>query len=152
MRKTKLAELGTSIEEVAKFNIKKGSFIIYTKAGKEIKTPIKNMRGCVREACDYCYDFAAEFADISVGSIGSEFGWSTVITRTDAAKDLVKRAKKAGVIEMKKLSKEQVKAVRKLASYKKRGNLKNIYEKAEPIRILNMQLDPELLEAFLGGE
>jgi coenzyme F420-reducing hydrogenase beta subunit len=50
MRKTKLAELGTSIEEVAKFNIKKGSFIIYTKAGKEIKTPIKNMRGCVREA------------------------------------------------------------------------------------------------------
>jgi coenzyme F420 hydrogenase subunit beta len=152
MLKTKLDELGTSIEEVEKFNIKKGSFIVYTKAGKEIKTPIKNMRSCVREACDYCYDFAAEFADVSVGSIGSEFGWSTVITRSDAGKDLVKRAKKAGVIETKKLAEAQLKEIRKLASYKKQSNLKNIYEKAEPIRILNMQVEPEMLEEFLGGK
>jgi coenzyme F420 hydrogenase subunit beta len=152
MLMTKLEELGTSIKEVTKFNIKKGSFIVYTKAGKEIKTPIKNMRGCVREACDYCYDFAAEFADISVGSIGSEFGWSTVITRTDAAKDLVERAKKAGVIETKKLSEKEVNAVRKLASYKKQGNLKLIYDKCEPVRILNMQVEPERLGKFLGAE
>jgi len=152
MLKTKLAELGTGIEEVAKFNIKKGSFIIYTRDGKEIKTPIRKMRGCVREACDYCYDFAAEFADLSVGSIGSESGWSTVITRSDAAKDLVKRAEEAGVIESKKLSEEQVKEVRKLASYKKQGNLKHIYDKTEPIRILNMQVEPEMLERFLSGE
>jgi len=152
MLKNKLLELGTGIEDVEKFNIKKGSFIVYTKAGKELKTPIKNMRDCVREACDYCYDFAAEFADVSVGSIGSEFGWSTVITRTDAGKELVKRAEEEGAIEMKKLSESQLKDVRKLASYKKQGNLKNIYEKAEPIRILNMRVDPEMLEAFLGGE
>lgn len=44
-----------------------------------------------------CYDFAAEFADVSVGSIGSEFGWSTVITRSDAGKALVKRAEEEGV-------------------------------------------------------
>jgi coenzyme F420 hydrogenase subunit beta len=152
MLKNKLLELGTQIEDVVKFNIKKGSFIVYTKAGKELKTPIKNMRDCVREACDYCYDFAAEFADISVGSIGSELGWSTVITRSDAGKDLVKRAKKAGVIETKKLSKEQVNGVRKLASYKKQGNLKRIYDKCEPVRILNMQVEPEKLGKFLGGE
>ena len=152
MLKNKLLELGTQIEDVEKFNIKKGSFIVYTKAGKELKTPIKNMRDCVREACDYCYDFAAEFADVSVGSIGSEFGWSTVITRSDAGKGLVKRAEKEGAIETKKLSESQLKEVRKLASYKKQSNLKNIYEKAEPIRILNMRVDPEMLEAFLGGE
>jgi len=57
------------------------------------------MRDCVREACDYCYDFAAEFADVSVGSIGSEFGWSTVITRSDAGKELVKRAEEEGELE-----------------------------------------------------
>lgn len=152
MLRNKLLELGTQIEDVEKFNIKKGSFIVYTKAGKELKTPIKNMRDCVREACDYCYDFAAEFADVSVGSIGSEFGWSTVITRSDEGKELVKRAEEEGAIETKKLSESQLKAVRKLASYKKQGNLKNIYEKAEPIRILNMRVDPEMLEAFLGGE
>ena len=148
----KLEELGTSIAEVEKFNIKKGSFIVYTKAGKEIKTPIRKMRDCVREACNYCYDFAAEFADVSVGSIGSEFGWSTVITRSEAGKDLVKRAEAEGIIEAKKLTEEQINEVRKLASFKKRGNLKHIYEKTEPIRILNMLVEPEMLERFLSGE
>jgi len=148
----KLEELGTSIEEVEKFNIKKGSFIVQTKAGKGIKTPIRKMRECVREACNYCYDFAAEFADISVGSIGSEDGWSTVIMRSEAGEDLVKRAKKAGLIETEKLSEEQIEEVRNLASFKKRENLKHIYEKTEPISILNMQVAPEMLERFLSGE
>ena len=148
----KLEELGTSIEEVEKFNIKKGSFIVQTKAGKEIKTSIRKMRECVREACDYCYDFAAEFADISVGSIGSEDGWSTVILRSEAGKDLVKRAEAAGIIEAKKLTEEQIAEVRNLASFKKRENLKHIYEKTEPISILNMLVEPEMLERFLSGE
>jgi len=152
MLKNKLVELGTSIEEVEKFNIKKGSFILNTKAGKEIKTPIKKMRGCVREACDYCYDFAAEFADVSVGSIGSEFGWSTVIARSDAGKELVKSAEEEGVVETKKLTEEQVNEIRKLASYKKRGNLRYIFDKTEQIGILNMMVEPEMLEKFLSGE
>ncbi|MHC1623077.1 MAG: Coenzyme F420 hydrogenase/dehydrogenase, beta subunit C-terminal domain [Candidatus Methanospirareceae archaeon] len=152
MLKDKLEELGTSIEEVEKFNIKKGSFIVYTKDGKEIKTPIRKMRDCAREACNYCYDFAAEFADVSVGSIGSEDGWSTVITRSEAGGDLVKRAEEEGLIETKKLSEEQIKEVRNLASFKKRENLKHIYEKTEPIRILNMLVEPEMLEMFLSGE
>ncbi len=150
MLKNKLKELGTSIEEVEKFNIKKGSFIVYTKAGKEIKTPIKKMRDCVRDACNYCYDFAAEFADVSVGSIGSELGWSTVIMRSDAGEDLVKRAEEEGVIEVKKLTEKQIEEVRNLASYKKRGNLKNIYDKTDLFRILNMLVEPEMLEQFLG--
>lgn len=150
MLKNKLEELGTSIEEVEKFNIKKGSFIIHTKAGNEIKTPIKKMSECVREACNYCYDFAAEFADVSVGSIGSELGWSTVITRSDAGENLVKRAEEEGVIETKKLSEEQIEAVRNLASYKKRRNLKNINDKTGTVRILNMLVEPEMLEQFLS--
>ena len=148
----KLTELGTSIEEVEKFNIRKGSFIVQTKAGKELKTPIKKMRGYAREACNYCYDFAAEFADISVGSIGSEDGWSTVIVRSEAGKDLLTRAEEAGLIETNKLSAEHVAEVRNLASFKKRENLKHIYDKTEPIRLLNMLVDPEMLESFLCGE
>ena len=84
------------------------------------------MRDCMREACEYCYDFAAEFADLSVGSIGSELGWSTVILRSKVGVEIVKKAEAAGAIETKKLSKEQVKEVRRLASFKKRGNMKNI--------------------------
>lgn len=57
------------------------------------------MRDCMLEECEYCYDFAAEFADLSVGSIGSERGRSTVITRSDAGKELVKRAEEEGELE-----------------------------------------------------
>jgi len=152
MLRKKLEELGTRIEEVEKFNIKKGSFFVYTKGGKEIKTPIRKMRDCAREACNYCYDFAAEFADVSVGSIGSELGWSTVITRSEAGAEIVKKAEKEGVIEAKKLTEEQLKELKSLASFKKRENLKNIYDKTEPIRILNMQVEPEMLVGFLDDE
>ena len=66
--------------------------------------------------------------------------------------EIVKKAKAAGAIETKKLSKEQVKEVRRLASFKKRGNLKHIFDKTEPIGILNMMVEPEMLEKFLSGE
>jgi coenzyme F420 hydrogenase subunit beta len=152
MLTTVLEKLGTSFEDVEKFNIRKGSFIVYTKSGDELKMPVRKMRAYAREACNYCYDFAAEFADVSVGSIGSDDGWSTVIVRSDAGKDLLKRAEAAGLIETKKLSKEQIKNLKKLASFKKRENLKHIYEKTEPLSILNMQVEPELLERFLCGD
>ena len=149
---TVLEALGTSFEDVEKFNIRKGNFIVYTKSGETLKMPVRTMRAYAREACNYCYDFASEFADVSVGSIGSEDGWSTVIVRSDAGKDLLNRAEAAGLIETKKLSKERVADVKKLASFKKRENLKHIYEKTEPLSILNMQVEPELLGRFLGGD
>ena len=148
--KAKLAELGTRIEEVEKFNIKKGKFIVQTQEGKELKTPIKKLRDCVREACDYCYDFAAEFADLSVGSIGSELGWSTVIVRSEPGREAVKQAEEAGILETARLSEEQLEAVRGLASFKKQGNLKSIYEKAERVRIMNLEVEPEMLGKFFG--
>ena len=106
----------------------------------------------MREACEYCYDFAAEFADLSVGSIGSELGWSTVITRSKVGVEIVKKAKAAGAIETKKLAEEQINEVRKLASFKKRENLKNIYDKTDTVRILNLLVEPEMLKRFLCGK
>jgi len=50
----------------------------------------------------------------------------------------------------KKLSEEQIEAVRNLASYKKRRNLKNINDKTGTVRILNMLVEPEMLEQFLS--
>ena len=75
-----------------------------------------------------------------------------MITRSEAGKGLVKRAEQEGMIETKNLSEEQIKEVRNLASFKKRENLKNIYDKSESIGILNMLVEPEMLERFLSGE
>ena len=39
-------------------------------------------------------DFTSELSDISVGSVGSEEGWSTIIVRTDKGLELLKNAEK----------------------------------------------------------
>ena len=75
-----------------------------------------------------------------------------MITRSEAGAEIVKKAEKEGVIEAKKLTEEQLKELKSLASFKKRENLKNIYDKTEPIRILNMQVEPEMLVGFLDDE
>ncbi len=145
----RLKEHGVAIEEVEKFNIKKGKFIVQTSTGNELKIPIRKMRDCVREACNYCYDFAAEFADISVGSIGSEPGWSTVVVRSARGMELMEQMRDAGLIDIKELTESRIDEIRKLASYKKQENLKNIFARIGPVRVLNMELEPDLMGKFL---
>ena len=44
-----------------------------------------------KSVCSYCDDFTAQFADVSVGSVGSKKGYSTVIVRSKAGEKLVKK-------------------------------------------------------------
>ncbi len=53
----------------------------------------------IRNACFQCSDYAGAFADISIGHIGSEEGWNTLVIRTQRAKELVDLALKKGVLE-----------------------------------------------------
>ena len=57
------------------------------------------MKPLVRSNCEHCIDFASEYADISVGNVGSPKGYSTVIVRNDRAKQIFEEAIKAGLIE-----------------------------------------------------
>ncbi len=100
-----------------------------------------------RDGCKVCYDFAAELADISAGSIGSEKGWTTLIMRSDAGKELVDEAVKAGAIEIKKL--DDVSKIIKTATNKKQKNFENINEVAEMLKVLNFVMEPSDLKLFL---
>ncbi|MDY6865233.1 MAG: Coenzyme F420 hydrogenase/dehydrogenase, beta subunit C-terminal domain [Halobacteriota archaeon] len=144
----KLKENKIEIEDVTKFDISKGKFYAHTKDG-EVTIPIKDMKSCMREGCRVCFDFAAEFGDISIGSIGSESGWSTVIIRSDVGKKLMDDAKKAGIIEVKKMSDEAVEPVRKLATRKKKENLDNILSKIDGLRLLNLAVAGEDLRSLM---
>lgn len=146
--KQKLAEIDVKIEDVEKFNIKKGKFLITVK-GEEKSIPIKDMKTAMRPACRVCYDFAAEFADVSVGSVGAELGWNTVIVRSEKGAELVKEATEKGYLEAQPLSEEGVNAVKTLASRKKKENLKNIEAQAGKLKLLNMLVEPELLPLLL---
>ncbi|MFX1327255.1 MAG: Coenzyme F420 hydrogenase/dehydrogenase, beta subunit C-terminal domain [Promethearchaeota archaeon] len=90
-------------KKVTKMDISGGKFIIYLDSGEDLKVPLNDVKSYARHNCHYCEDLTADFSDISVGSIGSPSGWSTVITRTKKGENLYKDAIKAGIIESKNL-------------------------------------------------
>lgn len=86
--------------KVTKFEIKNGRF--YAHQGEELvhRTRLKNVKKLIRPCCHVCDDFASEFADISVGNVGSPDGWSTVVVRTDRGEKALTSAVEAGLIEV----------------------------------------------------
>jgi coenzyme F420 hydrogenase subunit beta len=144
----KLGEMGIKIEDVKKFDIGEGKFKVYTDKGETIEK-ISKMKACAREGCKVCYDFAAELSDVSVGSIGAETGWNTVIIRSETGKKLIDDAKAAGAIETKAIDDAAVEEVRKLASSKKTGNLKNIMASAGALKLLNLAIDPSEMDLLI---
>ena len=57
--------------------------------GKESSVPVKELGAAVEQGCLACPDFTSKYADISVGSVGSEDGRSTVIVRSDIGAKLL---------------------------------------------------------------
>jgi coenzyme F420 hydrogenase subunit beta len=91
------------ITDLTKMNIGGGKFIINLKSGEQMDVPLKEVQKYARDNCHYCEDLTSDYADISVGSIGSQDGWSSVITRSKEADKLYKDIVKAGLIESKSL-------------------------------------------------
>ncbi len=89
--------------KVTKMDISGGKFIIYLDNGEDVKVPLKDVKSYARYNCHYCEDLTADCADISVGSIGSPSGWSSVITRTKLGDKIFKDAIKKGLIESQSL-------------------------------------------------
>jgi len=130
----KIAEqLGTSIENAKKMNINSGKFFIRTKDGEVLQAPVKEVTQLARNECHYCYDLTSESADVSVGSIGSPEGWSSVIVRTPAGKDLFDGAVEAGLLEVQKLDEIEpgLPMLVKIAGFKSGGCNKRILEASE---------------------
>ena len=77
-------ELGVSLSDVKKFDISHGKFYVYMN-NEEIKdVQIKRIKKYKWISCQYCKDYSAEIADISVGSVGAfNDNCNTVLLRTD---------------------------------------------------------------------
>ncbi|MFX1589887.1 MAG: Coenzyme F420 hydrogenase/dehydrogenase, beta subunit C-terminal domain, partial [Promethearchaeota archaeon] len=72
----------------------------------------------IRNACFSCSDYTASFADISVGLVGSDEGWRTLIIRTEKGKQMYKLALDRGILEQKKLSKDNEELVLDITRHK----------------------------------
>lgn len=94
---------GLDPSAVTKVGIKKGSFIAWAAEQELLHVPLKEIDEYVRQSCRQCDDFTAEYADISVGAIGSPSGYSTIIARTQKGLELLQKAQEAAYIEMREL-------------------------------------------------
>lgn len=94
-----LKDEGVDPSRVTKFEIKNGRF--YALAGGEElhKTKLGKVKKLVRPCCHVCEDFTSEYADVSVGNVGTPDGWSTVITRTERGEKAFKAAVASGLLE-----------------------------------------------------
>lgn len=72
---------GCSMTDVEKMNIKE-DFMLHLKDGRRINIPLQDLDFARRDACRFCDDFSAEYADISFGGLGADHGWTSVVIRS----------------------------------------------------------------------
>ena len=113
---------GVDASKVEKFEIKNGRFIAHTGTDEPYSVKLRKVKGNVRPCCHSCGDFTSEFADLSVGNVGTPNGWSTVIVRNKRGDAALKAAEKAGLIDVKPLDKDakDLEIVTKLAKKKRK--------------------------------
>jgi coenzyme F420-reducing hydrogenase beta subunit len=80
--------LSVDLDKSEKTQIHKGRYIVQVD-GKEYSCSVRDLNKTIEKGCVYCDDFTAKLADISVGSVGSPYGYSTVIVRSDKGKRLL---------------------------------------------------------------
>ena len=87
LKETTQKLLGIDLDAAEKTQIHKGKYIVQVN-GQEHSISVKDVSAAIERGCPYCYDFTAKYADISVGSVGSDEGYSTVIVRSNAGERL----------------------------------------------------------------
>ncbi|MFX1341037.1 MAG: dihydroorotate dehydrogenase electron transfer subunit, partial [Promethearchaeota archaeon] len=99
---------GINSSEIQKIDHDRKDFKMKVSANSDVKEiPLNQLYDkSIRNACFACSDYTAEFADISIGKVGSEGEFSTIIIRTQKGKQIYDLALKNGMLEEKSLKKD----------------------------------------------
>ena len=79
------------LDDIEKVNIK-DNLILKMKSNVSFHIPLEEIEEIARPACLACNDFSNEFADISVGGVGSQDGYTSVVIRTSLGKQVYAEA------------------------------------------------------------
>jgi coenzyme F420 hydrogenase subunit beta len=90
---------GIDPAKITRTVIKRNRFKAYAGADTVLDVSTKDVEQYMSPPCHYCIDYVAELADISVGAVGSEDGWTTVIVRSELGQKLFDNAVRAKAIE-----------------------------------------------------
>lgn len=124
--KEMLKEYDADMKDVLECRVEKGHVWFFLTEDRTVKIPLSKAKKCVRKNCTVCMDFTSELSDVSVGSVGSPEGWSTVIIRTEKGLELTEAAEKDNYIQTKPISDSGIKLMERLAKEKKSENKKEI--------------------------
>ncbi|MDO5825670.1 MAG: hydrogenase [Methanosphaera sp. rholeuAM130] len=144
-----LETMDLTMDEVEKFRIEKGFAFLTLKNGKQVKISLSKAKTVVRKNCHICVELTSETSDISIGSIGSENGWSTVIIRTERGEKIIEEAIKQKFIKAKELTPSQLKLLERIASNKIQENYETIEEresKARPVLYVRDKTDESIMD------
>jgi coenzyme F420 hydrogenase subunit beta len=129
------AKRGISLQDIDKIDIIRGKLYLYDGEGATLlEEPIRDFHGAALRGCDECADFLGVAADISVGSVGSEDGYSSVLVWTDAGCSAFQHV--APHLEIRELDRPQ--AIEKLDALDKSVAFKNLrrsYDSNAPLFI-----------------
>jgi coenzyme F420 hydrogenase subunit beta len=92
-------EHGIDPAKVTRTVIKRNRFKVYVGADMVLDVHVKELEPYMSPPCQYCIDYVAELADISVGAVGSPDGWTTVIVRSELGQKLFDSAVRSKAIE-----------------------------------------------------
>jgi len=138
----KIKARGVDIAHVDRLDVST-EFNIYA-GGKKLSFPITEAKDCVPRHCLVCQDFAAELADVAVGSVGSPKGWSTIIIRTEEGERIFAGMEEKGVIETKEV--EDIVGVGEIADRKK----EKAKQTEETFKLKNRGLTKKEIADMLG--
>ena len=86
-----LKEYDLTMNDIEKFRIEKGFVFLFLKTKETVKIPLSVAKRIIRKNCNICVELTSETSDISIGSIGSDDGWSTIIIRTEKGEEIVNK-------------------------------------------------------------
>ena len=122
-------KLDINLEDIVKLNVK-DDFIITLTKGVTIHVPLEEIHGVARPACFACKDFSNEYADISVGGLGSPDGYTTTLIRTKAGASVYDGALRNGYIQERTFENleesrlEKTKMMAKIVSFTRRKRVR----------------------------
>ncbi|MEE9594392.1 MAG: Coenzyme F420 hydrogenase/dehydrogenase, beta subunit C-terminal domain, partial [Candidatus Hydrothermarchaeales archaeon] len=92
-----MKKLGVEPSSVSRMDVSGGTFNVDGEVSKGV--PLKEVKDALLPSCPLCLDYTSKLADISLGSVGTSDGWTTVIERTPKGFGLLKNAIDQGLVE-----------------------------------------------------
>lgn len=118
-----LKEYDLKMDDIEKFRIEKGFVFLLLKTNETLKIPLSVAKRIIRKNCNICVELTSETSDISIGSIGSEDGWSTLIVRSKKGEEIIKGAIEQEFIETKAFNHSQFDLLNRIAESKTSKNM-----------------------------